>query len=167
MTIDSEEEDQKSRSQIKREFQELKGLVQQLVELSPKQLQGALLSERNREAVLAARDMARSPRKRQIGYIAGQLQEEEIASIRSILSGESWQESEDVTVVPESERQGEELICGDDQSLSLFVEHHPGLDLQHLRQLVRNARKERKRKKSGKSTRQLFEYLESLNQDVG
>lgn len=168
LTTDSKEEDQKSRSQMKREFKEVKQLVQQLVELSPNRLQGASLSESIRDAVLAARDMERYPLKRQIGFIAGQLQEDDIASIRTILSGEPHPEPDpEQTDVPESQRRGNELITGDDQTLGLFIDEHPGVDLQHLRQLVRNAKKERKRKKPGKSTRQLFEYLERLNREAG
>ena len=167
MTIDAEEEDPKSRSQLKREFQELKDLVQQLVELSPKRVRQSNLSERIREAVLTAQELTRSPLNRQMRFIAGQLQDEDIDAIRSLLSGESQQRPEDVADVPESQRWGDELIAGDDQALSLFVDQHPGVDLQHLRQLVRNAKKERKKNKPAKSTQQLFEYLESLNSEVG
>ena len=83
--VDSEREERKSRSQVKREFGELKDLGKQLVGLSRGQLQGIPLSQGMREAVLAARGMARGALQRQLRHVSSLMAEEDVASIQGIL----------------------------------------------------------------------------------
>ena len=54
------------------------------------------------------------------------------------------------------------LVEGDETVLEEIISNYPGVDRQHLRQLVRNAAKEQQANKPPKSSRQLFQYLKSL-----
>ena len=160
---DSEREERKSRSQIKREFGELKDLGKQLVELSRGQLQTIPLSQGTREAVVAAKGMTRSALQRQLRHLSSLMAEEDVAAIRGALSGALQPHAEEVAALHEAERWRDELLAGDESLLTRFVEQHPTCDRQHLGQLVRNVKKERDLGKPPKSARQLFRYLKSLS----
>lgn len=159
--MDAEEDEEKSRSQLKREFQELKELGKELVQLSRRQLEGIPMSDATREAILAAQQMARSALQRQFRYLAGLIENEDVAAIRSAMSGSPQPAAVDEVMPPDlEERWRDELISGDDQFLYEFVEDHPEFDRQQLRQLVRNARDEADAEPS-KSSQKLVDYLKS------
>ena len=160
---DAPEEERKSRSQLKREHQELKDLAAELVALSSGRLASIPLSERARRAVVAARPMDRAELKRQIGHLANFLEHEDVDTIRDVLAGElppAEAEAEAEAGPTEAERWRDALIEGDDDSLMDFVEAHPEFDRQQLRQLVRKARKERERGKPPGSAQKLLEHLQ-------
>ena len=82
------QQDEKSRSQIKREFRELKTLGIQLAGLSKGQLRAMPLSEDTRDALLAAKGMTRTALQRQYRYLSSLLaKEEDVAAIRAALTG--------------------------------------------------------------------------------
>lgn len=162
---DSEQEERKSRSQIKREFLELKDLGKQLVGLSRRQLQTIPLSEGMREEVLAAKGMTRSALQRQLRHLSSLMAAEDVAAIRDALSGSLRPHAEEVAALHDAERWRDELLAGGESVLIRFVEQHPTCDRQHLGQLVRNVRKERDLDKPPKSARQLFRYLKSLSSE--
>ena len=80
------QQDDKSRSQIKREYREIRKLGIHLVGLSKGQLKLLPLSEDTRVALLAAKGMTRTALQRQYGYIASLLASEDIAVIRAALT---------------------------------------------------------------------------------
>jgi len=160
---ESEPEERKSRSQSKREHLELKELGIQLAKLSARQLQAIPLSHATREAVLAAKDMARGALQRQRRHLASLIAEEEdIDAIRNALSGTLQPHADEIARLHETERWRDELISGDENALTSFMGQYPECDRQRLRQLVRNAKKERDLDKTPRSARQLFRYLKSL-----
>jgi ribosome-associated protein len=159
---DSDQKEEKSRSQIKREFRELKNLGKQLVCLPEGSLRALPLSERTRDAILAAKTMTRTALQRQLRYLSSLLSEEDVISIRVALERRLQPHADEVAALHQAERWREDLLSGDDDLLSTLVEQHPGCDRQHLRQLVRNARKERELGKPARSARQLFRYLKRL-----
>jgi ribosome-associated protein len=59
------------------------------------------------------------------------------------------------------ERWRDQLLV-DDGAITELLETYPELDMQHLRGLIRNARKEQATNKPPKSSRELFQYLRSL-----
>lgn len=162
---DFEREERKSRSQVKREFGELKKLGKQLVALTPGQLQAIPLSQVMREAVMAAKKMTRGALQRQLRHLPSLIEEEDVASIRGALSGALHPHAKEVAFLHEAERWRDELLSGDENLLARFVEQHPASDRQHLGQLVRNAKKERNQDKPPRSARQLFRYLKSLSSE--
>ena len=87
--MDADRQDEKSRSQLKREFHELKDLGKRLAGLPEGQLRAIPLSESARDAVVAARRMKRGALQRQYRYLSSLLAEEDLASIRAALAGET------------------------------------------------------------------------------
>jgi ribosome-associated protein len=51
----------------------------------------------------------------------------------------------------------------DDSRLTLFIKDHPHIDVQELRTLIRNARKEKELQKPPKSYREIFQLLKTLD----
>lgn len=158
---DNNNEEEKSKSQIKREFRELHDLGRQLVALSGKHLQAMPLSESLREAVLNAKTFSRGALQRQLRYIAGLMSREDAESIRRALDTLLQPQREQVRAFHEIEQWRDKLIAGDDVLLDELVNSFDA-DRQHLRQLVRNAQKEREQNKPPKSARMLFQYLTEL-----
>ena len=161
--IKNSQQNQKSRSQIKREFRELKDLGIQLAGLSKGQLRAMPLSEDTRDALLAAKGMTRTALQRQYRYLSSLLAKEDTAAIRAAMTGELQPHAEEVAAPHEAEHWRDKLLSADECQLAAFVERYPGCDRTHLRQLVRNAKKERDLDKPPRSARQLFRYLKQLS----
>ena len=158
------QQDEKSRSQVKREFRELKDLGIQLAGLSKGQLRAIPLSEGTRDALLAAKGMTRTALQRQYRHLSSLLVEEDVAAIRAALSGELQPHAEEIAALHEAEDWRDKLLSADEGQLTAFVERYLGCDRTHLRQLVRNAKKERDLDKPPRSARQLFRYLRQLSE---
>jgi len=58
-----------------------------------------------------------------------------------------------------------ERLIADDEALTAFAAEHPGADLQALRALIRNARKEASLGKPPHAFRELFRLLKELEPD--
>ena len=160
--IDEPQPDEKSRSQIKREHHALKELGKQIVALSKGQLRAIPLSAKTRDAVVAAKTMTRTALQRQYRYLASLMVDEDASAIRAALSGQLQPHADEVAVLHDAERWRDRLLSADESQLAAFVERFPECDRTHLRQLVRNAKKERDLEKPPRSARQLFRYLKQL-----
>ena len=100
---ENSQQDEKSRSQVKREFRELKDLGIRLAGLTKGQLRAIPLSEKTRDALLAAKEMTRSALQRQYRYLSSLLAEEDVAAIRAALTGELQPHAEEVAALHEAE----------------------------------------------------------------
>jgi len=161
--IKDAQQDEKSRSQVKRDFRALKDLGIRLAGLSKGQLHKIPLSEETRAAVLAAQGMARNALQRHYRYLSSLLAEENVAAIRTALTGELQPHVKEVAKQHEAERFRDELVSGDERQLAAFIALHPECDRTHVRLLVRNARKELELDKPPRSARLLFRYLRRLS----
>jgi ribosome-associated protein len=56
-------------------------------------------------------------------------------------------------------------LLADDNALTELLEQSPQLDAQHLRTLIRNARKEQAENKPPKAYREIFQILKQLHAD--
>ena len=120
------------------------------------------LSDKTREALLATSAMTRGALQRQYRYLASLLADEDQTVLQAALAGELQPTAEKVAALHETEEWRDRLISGDESQISEFINHYPECDRTHLRQLVRNAKKEREQTKPPKSSRQLFRYLRGL-----
>ena len=161
--IKDSQQDEKSRSQVKRDIRALKDLGIRLAGLSKGQLHKIPLSEETREALRAAQGMARNALQRHYRYLSSLLAEEDVAAIRTALTGELQPHVKDVAKQHEAERFRDELVSGDERQLAAFVARYPECDRAHVRLLVRNARKELDLGKPPRSARLLFRYLRRLS----
>ncbi len=163
---DSDEQDvgeqPKSKSQIKREMHELQALGKQLVELSPRQLVDIPISDKLRDAIIAARSFKHGAIRRQLQYIGSLMPKEDETSIRTMLHKLQQPHKGEVKVFHEVEQWRDELLHGDQALLDELTNRFINFDRQHVRQLIRNAKKEQEKNKPPKSARLLFKYLTEM-----
>lgn len=152
----------KSKSQVKREMQHLRDLGEELVDLPLVSLKKFDFAESLHDSIILAQGLKREALRRQIQHIGKLLREEDNAAIRQLLSQISQPQRNEVKAFHEIEQWRDKLLDGDDEVIHQAVSRFQDADRQHLRQLVRNARKERQQEKPPKSARLLFQYLKGL-----
>ena len=152
----------KSKSQIKREMHKLQALGKQLVELSPKQLVDIPVSDKLRDAVIAARSLKHGAIRRQLQYIGSLMPKEDETSIRTMLHKLQQPHKDEVKAFHELEQWRDQLLLGDQELLNELVIKFENFDRQHVRQLIRNSKKEQELNKPPKSARLLFKYLTEM-----
>jgi len=142
---------------------ELQDLGAELVELSVGQLKKIKLPENIYDAVRACQKItAHGARRRQIQYLGKLMRSTEDEPIRAglaLLRGESDAEN---ARLHRLERTRQRLL-DDEATLTDIATTWPGADLQHLRQLRRNALKEQEGNKPPKNFRAIFQVLQALD----
>jgi ribosome-associated protein len=159
---DTQEKQKKSKSQIKREFLALQDLGRKLVELPGNALHQLPLTESIREAILLARQLKMEALSRQLKHIGKLIRDEDIDAIQIALENLRHPHDKDVDTFHEVEIWRDALLAGDDKLLEELCERFAMLDPQHIRQLVRNAKKEQAAKKPPRAAKILFRKLKEL-----
>lgn len=153
----------KSKSQIKRELHELQALGKRLVELSDKQLVHIPVSEKLRDAIVAAKPMKHGALSRQIKFIGNLMPNEDVNSIRLALDKLQQPHKDEVSAFHELEQWRDRLLQGDQDLIDELANRYENFERQHVSQLIRNAKKEQGMSKPPKSARLLFKYLTELH----
>lgn len=158
---DSELEWGKSKSQLKREMQELQELGKQMLELSTEQLNTLPITDTLQRAILEShRIRQHEARRRHLQYIGKVIrQEEDIDTIRRAIEAFHAGSEEHTRRLHLAERWRDRLINEGDSALGEFVEYCPVADVQHLRNLARNARRDLQKEKNTGQSKKLFRYL--------
>jgi ribosome-associated protein len=123
------------------------------------------MPENVRDAILMCQTITNHEgRRRQLQYVGKMmrtLDEEEVAVIQRTI--ESWKGASkaETASLHALERRRDKLLA-DDKALTQLLEEHPQLDVQHLRTLIRNARKEQAENKPPKAYREIFQILKDL-----
>jgi len=155
--LDQQEEVSKTR--LKQQMHELQLLGELLVELPKDKLAQLDLPESLREAVLNARKItAHGGKRRQLQYIGKLMRTVDPEPIQARLDQWNGNHAEETALLHRLENWRQRLI-DDDTALAEFLTLHSGFDVQQLRTLIRNARKEAQQQKPPKSSRELFRTL--------
>lgn len=162
MMTENNDELPKSKSQVKREMQALRDLGKALVDLPAGELKKFAFSDSLHDAILLAQHSKREALRRQLQHIGKLLREEDETSIRRELAQISQPKREEVKFFHEIEQWRDRLLTADDEAINQFVSEYADADRQHLRQLVRNARKEQQQEKPPRSARLLFQFIRDL-----
>jgi len=148
-----------SKSQLKRDALALTKLGEQLVGLDEKQLRQVTLADNIRDAVIAARKIKQhGAHKRQLLYLGKLLRQTDTSEISTYLNSLHTQSIQDARAFQQLEQWRDRLLA-DDQALTELLNDYPAIDRQHIRQLIRAARKEQEQGKPPSATRNLFRYL--------
>ncbi len=154
-----DQQEEISKTRIKQQMHELQELGEKLVELPKDKLNQLDLPESLRDAVLEARRItAHGGKKRQLQYIGKLMRSVDPEPIQVKLDQWSGNHAEETALLHRLENWRTRLI-DDDNALSEFLTLHPDFDVQQLRTLIRNARKEAQQQKPPKSSRELFRTL--------
>lgn len=161
-----DQEEKKSKSQVKREMHDLEKLGEMLTKLPADQIQNMDLPEQLKEAVLFAQGISKhGARKRQKKYIGALMRNVDPEPIRTALSQIEGEHREETYHFRELERLRDDLIDNNTDVLEDVLYRYPLAERQRLNQLVRNARREKELGKPPKAYRMLFAYLRELSQN--
>jgi ribosome-associated protein len=151
-----------SKTRRKREMHELQALGVALVRLAEAQIATLDIPAELREAVLEAKRIrSNEAKRRQMQYIGRLMREVDSAPIRAHLA-ELEGHSAQANARHRRLEIWRERLLADDEALTAFAAEHPGADLQSVRALIRNARKEAKEGKPPRASRELFRVLKAI-----
>ncbi|CAM8619682.1 MAG: ribosome biogenesis factor YjgA [Burkholderiaceae bacterium] len=166
--------DRPSKSQLKREMTALQKLGEVLVDAPRDRVKKVPMPDDVLESILACQQISsHEGRRRQLQFVGKKMRtltEEEVTIIQKIVDGWRGASKAEAAALHAIERQRERLLA-DDNALTDLRAQHPMLDVQQLRTLIRNARKEQAENKPPKAYREIFQILKSLqaptdNQDA-
>lgn len=167
-------DDRPSKTQIKRQMHALVDLGKNLIELPDTQLRQLPLSDALYDAIkLAQRTSSREALRRQTHYVGKLMRHADAEAISTQL--DIWKNgSRAETAALHRLEAIRDKLLEDDEALTELLRDHPSADIQHLRTLIREGRKEAKRNASllpgqepqRKHYRALFQALKSLESEV-
>lgn len=161
-----EEEDEEiiwvSKSEIKRDAEELKRLGGELVELGKNSLDKIPLDEDLRAAIELAQKIKKEGRRRQMQLIGKMLRSRDEEPIRTALDKLKNRHNQQVALFHKLEVLRDRLVEQGDDVIPEVLNLYPNADRQQLRAMIRNAQKEKATNKPPKAYRQIFQYLREL-----
>jgi ribosome-associated protein len=149
-----------SKSQVKRDMHKLQALGESFITMNEKQLNLLPLSEELLDAIYIARRLPpKEARRRQIQYIGRLMREGNHEEIQAAVDKQQNRNDQHIHRQHQIERYRDLLIEDDKTVFQSLVGQCPAIDIQHLRQLVRNAQKEREENKPPINSRKLFGFI--------
>ena len=161
---DSDEESVISKTSIKKEMHELQALGKRLTELKRNQLEKVPMGEVLRKAIEdSQRITQREATRRHMQYIGKLMRDENPEEIQNAVDLFDAGSIAFAQALHALERWRDRLTAGGNEVLSEYIEANSHADIQHLRQLVRNAKKDISNEKNTGASRKLFKYLRSID----
>jgi ribosome-associated protein len=165
---DAPEWDGPSKSQLKREMQALQDLGKRMLDLSNDQLDTLPISGTLRAAIEESQRIRQNEaRRRHLQYIGKVIRQEDdpeglARQIDAFYSG-----SEEHTRRHHlAERWRDRMIEEGDSAVGEFLNYCTTADIQHLRNLARNAKRDAQKQQSTGQPRKLFRYVRECIDDV-
>ena len=148
-----------SKTQRKREMHDLQDVGKQLIELNDEQLARMPLDPRLEAAIVEMRRIRhREARRRQLQFIGRLMRDADQEGIQAALDQFNHQSRANVQMQHQAEQWRDRLLS-DADALQAFIDEYPAVDIQHLRQLLRQAQKEAGQNKPPASARKLFKEI--------
>jgi len=154
-----------NKAQLKRETQAIQALVLALLKHDQAGLARLPLTEKLLIALSSAKKLQKAALKRQIKYLTGLMRDQGadfIEDVQQALAAQQMPHQQQVAQFHQLEVWRDQLLAGDRECLQTLHERYPDFDIQYVRQLTRNAKKEQQQQKPPKSSRALFQYLKGL-----
>ncbi|MEX1032013.1 MAG: ribosome biogenesis factor YjgA [Cellvibrionaceae bacterium] len=157
------DEEEKSKSQLKREVSALQDLGRKLTELKDEQLARFPLTDDLRLALLEYRRIRKNEAKRrQMQYIGKLMRSADHEGIAATFEQLAAQHRRQIKQEHLAEAWRDKLLEGDAQQVTAFLDEYPATDRQEFRNLVRNAVQERKNNKPPTQARKLFRFVREV-----
>eukprot|EP01133_Synstelium_polycarpum_P008099 gene8099-9510_t len=160
-----QEYERPSKSELKRQMTVLQKLGEELVNEARDRVKRVPMPEDVRDAILECQQIKdHEGRRRQLQYVGKKmrtLDEEEVAAIQRTIDSWKGLSKADTANMHAMERRRDKLLA-DDKALTVLLSENPELDVQHLRTLIRNARKEQAENKPPKAYREIFQILKEI-----
>ncbi|MES2534630.1 MAG: ribosome biogenesis factor YjgA [Pseudomonadota bacterium] len=160
-----QEYDRPSKSQLKREMTALQKLGAELIAEPRERVKRVPMPEDVRDAILECQLIKdHEGRRRQLQYVGKKmrtLDADELAAIQKTIDSWKGLSKADTAAMHALERRRDKLLS-EDSALPELMAQYPDIDVQHLRTLIRNARKEQAENKPPKAYREIFQILKQL-----
>jgi len=162
---DADEDLGPTRTQQRRDALAVLAFANQLCELPPTRVgKMNLPDDVLTEIGHVRRITAHGARKRQLAYLAKIMRRHDDADFddaRAAMGENRERQRQETAAMHRLENQRDKLLA-DDDALAPFIAEHPGVDRQHLRSLIRQARSEREASKPMRAYREIFQMLKDL-----
>lgn len=168
-TLDDAEADAErpSKTALKQQAHELQRLGAALAALPAERLDALPMPDTLREALAELRrTRSHEGRRRQLQFVGKQMRRVDVEPLREAVAQAQIGPATQALQLHRAERWREEL-ARDDEALTRWCAAHPDSDLQHLRSLVRNARREAAlppEQRHGRAWRELFQFIKPYAQ---
>ncbi|WP_295991777.1 ribosome biogenesis factor YjgA [Rugamonas sp.] len=161
-----QEYERPSKSEMKRQVNALQDLGAALIAEPRDRVKRVPMPEDVRDAILECQLITNHEgRRRALQYVGKKmrtLDEAEVAAIQRAIDSWKGLSKADTNAMHALERRRDKLLA-DDKVLTTLLAENPELDAQHLRTLIRNARKEQAEKKPPKAYREIFQILKQID----
>jgi len=162
----SERDERPSKTQLKREVEELQALGAKLIDMSDTTLERMEIDAELMDAIHLARKIRnkREAYRRQLQFIGKLMRGRDVSKIQESMLEIEQQGLHQNAHFHQLEKWRDKLIAGGDDAVQDFIEAHPFADRTRLRQLIRQAQKEKAQNKPPKSARELFKYIREVSE---
>jgi ribosome-associated protein len=161
-----QEYERPSKTELKRLSDALQALGAELVDAPRDRIKRVPMPDDVREAILTCQSITNHEGRRRAMQFVGKkmrtLDEEEVAVIQRTIEGWKGASKADTAAMHALERHRDRLLT-DDAALTTLLSENPELDVQQLRTLIRNARKEQAENKPPKAYREIFQILKQVD----
>ncbi len=155
-------DEEKSKSQKKRDADALQKIGIKLIDLSISKLDALPLPANLRQAIIAAKSIkSHGAIRRQAQLIGKLMRASDSEAILNAYEAILAEESAQTFAFHEIEQWRDRLILGGKEALTEFVEHYQPAELQQLRQLIKKAIDEQSSGKHTGAAKALFRFLRS------
>jgi len=153
-----------SKSQRKRDAQKLVELAKNMIGMPENLFKKLPMDEELRSEVKFARNIkSHGARKRQMLTVGKMLRQRDNEELLDAVNNIDQENRQTIARFHLIESWRDRLIEGSDQVLSELLEQVPGANVQTLRQLIRNAKKEAQLGKPPSAARKLFKLLRDMD----
>lgn len=154
-----------SKTELKRDMEELQKLGEELASLKPSVLEKFPLSEDLAEAIKDAQRFKNEARRRQLQYIGKLMRFEDPEPLQAALDKVRNKHSQATAELHKLEQLRDRIVEEGDSAIADAMDLYPSADRQRLRQLARQAAKEKASGKPAKAFREIFQVLKALNEE--
>lgn len=156
------DDERPSKSELKRQAHEQQALGEALAALPDAALAGTPMPESLRDALAEyRRTRSHEGRRRQMQYVGKLMRQADLGPLREAVAAVRLGGARDALALHETEAWRARLV-DDDEALDRWSVAHPQSDLQRLRTLVRNARRDAMAapgERHGRAWRELFQFI--------
>jgi len=154
-----------SKSELKRQMTERQKLAEVLAALSSDALKTIPMDEAIKAAIAETNKIksfeAIRRHKQYLGKLMRFLNEEELDAIQKRLDAIQGVSKAETAKLHHLESYRDRLIAND-ETFTKMIEQYPDMDIQNMRTLIRNARKEKEMNKPPKAYREIFRVLKDM-----
>ena len=163
-TTELEQDDWVSKSERKRQAEDMQVIARSLMKLSDNQRKKIPMSEDLSNAIILAIKIRNKNEgfRRQMQLVAKILRNNDTDNIRTAIAEFDLRHKRSNVAAMKLELLRDAMLNKGDEAVNNFLEQYPAADRQKIRQLVRQANKEAQLEKPPKSSKDLFKYIKEL-----